>query len=187
MSAVSSLKYCAVALLTPASSRLVDRVLGDNRLTSLGVGLFDKNTALSSLYVDQAESSVERTLGSKATPRTVQENDIRQSVRSSVLTPIGGAGHCESIRGYEKSLRQCLWAQCNLILLVSAIPFFSDPSLVNRSLSDNQLTSLEVGLFDKNTALTQLYVDQAESSAVKRSRKEWDMCVSWRVSSKQRK
>jgi hypothetical protein len=36
------------------------------------------------------------------------------------------------------------------------------PLLANRSLRNNQLTSLEVGVFDKNTALTTLYVDQGK-------------------------
>lgn len=41
-------------ILTSPLSHLGNRSLADNQLTSLGMGIFDKNTALTGLYVDGA-------------------------------------------------------------------------------------------------------------------------------------
>jgi hypothetical protein len=45
---------------------------------------------------------------------------------------------------------------------------FSGLSVIlgNRHLQNNELTSLEVGVFNKNTALSQLYVDQKQTGGL---------------------
>jgi len=60
------------------------------------------------------------------------------------------------------------------------------PHLGNRYLHDNQLTSLEVGAFDKNTALNWLYVDTKQKGFRDEARKgqsqdqsSWETAAAW--------
>jgi hypothetical protein len=83
-----------------------------------------------------------------------REGGVRVNSKGGIL-----ATHCgERVVEEEEPLSldpvmMMLNAHCSL-------PVSCPPrSLDNRYLHENQLTSLDMGLFDKNTALTELYVD----------------------------
>lgn len=109
---------------------LDDRNLGSNQLSALDVGLFDKNAALELLYVDQemGMGCCEGWYASK------------------------GAGYrcCEMTRRYRKELREHIGRSGDDHAAAELRP---PPSFDNRGLFENRLTALDVGLYDRNTAL----------------------------------
>ena len=142
------------------------RYLYRNQLTSLEVGLFDRNTALEKLLVEWENMVDKRVL------------KLRRPSRGER----GGAAHIE-VTGSSHVQITRLWvvpALCFLMMFSRRLPKpwrgrsswqrrvarcidtltdcrdFSLPTVPFRYLYRNQLTSLNVGLFDKNTALRDL-------------------------------
>lgn len=149
------------------SSDLVKRILSGNRLTLLDVGLFDKNRALYYLYVDESvrkrmrkgmrayrKNKRVRCQGPRCCAHTaIRRRDLTKPA-DTLTTPESAGGVMTLLPTFCFTSLSCTLCGC------ASDP--SVPSLVKRSLGSNQLSSLAVGLFDENTKLRYLYVEQAD-------------------------
>jgi hypothetical protein len=129
---------------------LGNRFLNGNQLTALAVGVFDKNTALTSLYVDTKQKG----LGDGAQKgEQLRNGGMRQGrasarekwQRSSLVTFLRLSEVIGSLKSLGKLVRRCILTPTSFL-----------PYLGNRWLENNQLTSLPLSVFDENTKLISL-------------------------------